>query len=50
MIYYKDGVKMMNPVLTREEYLAIRNGGEQRDRVKRIRQGRAEAQVGADEL
>jgi len=30
---------MMNPVLSKEEYLAIRNGGEQRDRVKRIRQG-----------
>ena len=39
MIYYKDGAKMMNPVLSKEEYLAIRNGGEQRDRVKRIRQG-----------
>jgi len=39
MIYYKDGKKMMNPVLSKEEYLAIRNGGEQRDRVKRIRQG-----------
>ena len=42
MIYYKDGVKMMNPVLTREEYLAIRNGGEQRDRMKRIREGEVE--------
>ena len=42
MIYYKDGVKMMNPVLTREEYLAIRNGGEQRDRMKRIREGETE--------
>ena len=30
---------MMNPILSKEEYLAIRNGGEQRDRVKRIRQG-----------
>ena len=39
MIYYKDGVKMMNPVLTKEEYMAIRNGGEQRERVKRIRSG-----------
>ena len=39
MIYYKDGKKMMMPVLTKEEYLAIRNGGEQRDRVKRIREG-----------
>ena len=30
---------MMMPVLTKEEYMAIRNGGEQRERVKRIRQG-----------
>ena len=42
MIYYKDGVKMMNPVLTKEEYLAIRNGGGQRDRMKRIREGEVE--------
>ena len=27
------------PVLSKEEYLAIRNGGEQRERVKRIRSG-----------
>jgi len=39
MIYYKDGAKMMMPILTKEEYMAIRNGGEQRERVKRIRQG-----------
>ena len=39
MIYYKDGAKMMMPVLTKEEYIAIRNGGEQRERVKRIRSG-----------
>ena len=39
MIYYKGGAKMMNPVLSREEYLAIRNGGKQRDRIKRIRAG-----------
>jgi hypothetical protein len=39
MIYYKDGQKMMLPVLSREEYMAIRNGGEQRERVKRIRNG-----------
>jgi hypothetical protein len=39
MIYYKDGKKMMMPVLTKEEYLAYRNGGEQRERVKRIRGG-----------
>ena len=39
MIYYKDGQKMMMPVLTKEEYMAIRNGGQQKERVKRIRQG-----------
>ena len=39
MIYYKDGQKMMMPILTKEEYMAIRNGGEQRERVKRIRSG-----------
>ncbi|MBO6125189.1 MAG: DUF3987 domain-containing protein [Bacteroidaceae bacterium] len=39
LIYYKDGAKMMMPVLSKEEYLAIRNGGEQRERVKRIRSG-----------
>ena len=39
MIYYKDGVKMMRPVLTREEYLALRNGGGQKSLVKRIRHG-----------
>ncbi len=39
LIYYKDGKKMMMPVLSKEEYMAIRNGGEQRERVKRIRSG-----------
>ena len=39
MIYYKDGAKMMRPVLTREEYLRLRNGGEQQSLVKRIRGG-----------
>ena len=28
MIYYKDGAKMMRPVLSREEYLQLRNSGE----------------------
>ena len=27
MIYYKDGVKMMRPILNREEYLSQRDGG-----------------------
>ena len=39
MIYYKDGAKRMRPVLTREEYLRLRNGGEQRQLVERIRNG-----------
>ena len=39
VIYYKDGAKMMRPVLTREEYLKLRNGGFQKDNVARIRQG-----------
>jgi len=39
MIYLKDGVKYMRPVHTREEYLALRNGGEQRQLIKRIRAG-----------
>ena len=39
MIYYKDGAKMMRPVLSREEYLVLRNGGEQQQLVQRIRNG-----------
>ena len=39
MIYLKDGVKYMRPVHTREEYLALRNGGSQVEYVKRIRAG-----------
>ena len=39
MIYYKDGAKMMRPVLTKEEYLSLRNGGEQQQLVQRIRAG-----------
>jgi hypothetical protein len=39
LIFYQDGKKMMMPVLTKEEYLAYRNGGEQRERLKRIRGG-----------
>jgi hypothetical protein len=38
-IYLKDGVKMMRPVHTREEYLALRNGGSQVDYMRRIRAG-----------
>ncbi len=38
-IYMKDGVKMMRPVLNREEYLKLRNGGFQCENVARIRSG-----------
>ena len=38
-IYLKDGAKMMRPVLSREEYLRLRNGGRQKSNLKRIRQG-----------
>ena len=39
VIYYKDGAKMMRPVHTREEYLALRDGGEQKALVASIRSG-----------
>ena len=35
----QNGVKMMRPVLTREEYMKLRNGGFQVQNVARIRQG-----------
>jgi hypothetical protein len=38
-IFYKDGVKMMRPIHTREEYLALRNSSEQRQTVAAIRSG-----------
>ena len=38
-IFYKDGAKRRRPILTREEYLSLRNGGEQRRLVERIRAG-----------
>ena len=39
VIYKQNGVKMMRPVLTREGYLSLRNGGFQKENVARIRQG-----------
>ena len=39
MIYYKDGAKMMRPVLTREEYMKIRGCENQRAVVKAVREG-----------
>ena len=39
MIYYKDGAKMMRPVLTREEYLALRGSEKQKAILKTVRDG-----------
>ena len=39
MIYMKDGAKMMRPILKREEYLKMRDGGDQKPFLKRIRSG-----------
>ena len=38
-IYYKDGAKMMRPVLTREEYLALRGTQKQVAILKTVREG-----------
>ena len=42
IIYYKDGAKMMRPVLTREEYLKLRDGGRQKEILAAVRAGNAE--------
>ena len=39
MIYYKDGAKMMRPVLTRQEYLSLRNSDKQISILKAVRSG-----------
>ena len=39
MIYYKDGAKMMRPVLSREEYLALRGSDKQKAVLKAVREG-----------
>ncbi len=39
LVYKQNGVKWMRPVLTREEYMKLRNGGFQVQNVARIRQG-----------
>ena len=38
-IYYADGVKKMRPICSREEYLKLRNGGEQAAILKAVREG-----------
>jgi len=39
MIYYQDGAKMMRPILTREEYLALRGSSKQQAILKAVREG-----------
>ena len=39
MIYYQDGAKMMRPVLTREQYLALRGSAQQKANLKAVREG-----------
>ena len=40
LIYYKDGAKMMRPVESREEYLALRNTSMQKSTVDAVRKGK----------
>ena len=39
VIYYQDGAKMMRPVLSREEYLALRGSSKQQAILKAVREG-----------
>ncbi len=39
VIYYRDGMKMMRPVITREEYLALRGTQKQKAILKSVREG-----------
>ena len=39
VIYYKDGAKMMRPILTRQEYLSLRNSDKQISVLKAVREG-----------
>ena len=42
MINYKDGAKMMRPILTRDEYLSLRGSKKQQNLVAQIRGGKEE--------
>ena len=42
MIYYKDGAKMMRPILSREEYLSLRGSEQQRTVLKAVREGQVD--------
>ena len=39
MIYYKDGAKMMRPVLNKEEYMKLRDSRKQKAVIKAVREG-----------
>ena len=39
VIYYKDGTKMMRPIISREEYLALRGTQKQKAILKSVREG-----------
>ena len=43
LIYYQDGAKIARPVFSPQEYLALRDGGRQKDLVGKARSGDAEA-------
>ena len=42
VIYYKDGAKMMRPVLNREEYMTLRDSRKQQAVMKAVREGKTE--------
>ncbi len=42
VIYYQNGAKMMRPVLTREEYMNLRNSAKQQALLKAVREGKTE--------
>ena len=44
-IYYKDGAKQMRPVLTREEYLQLRDSSAQKAMVNQVRNGNSSAKM-----
>ena len=44
-IYYKDGAKMMRPVLTRKEYLQLRDSSAQKAMVRQVRNGNGNAKM-----
>ncbi len=42
VIYYQNGAKMMRPVLTREEYMNLRNSAKQQALLKAVREGKTD--------